>query len=269
MDITRFKDIIEYNREHSSDMASKVRLFRYYMGLSGDVGTCNNIMQIARAVLRKRNCMVLEFPFDDNEIGAMSYKGDCMDYVLINSSLPRTNVNFAVCHETYHIIHVEGRRIPRAELADRHYFENEAEYAANLFAEMILMPEPDFRNMYKVFKEESNGNEIETYARLMNYYQVPYMAALIRAYELGLPAAGRVTEQLLSVDMDRIKSLFSELWLDDMLLAASRRDDFDRLEAYVKQMGERYVQDEYMNKRTLSKALDNMKRLHADIKGAC
>ncbi len=269
MDIKRFRKIIEFNREHSRDMAAKVRLFSYYIGLNGNVNACNNIMQVMRSLLKKRNCMVLEIPFDDKEIGALSYRGDSLNYVIINSSLPQTNVNFAVCHETYHIIDTGSVSAPEAELADGYYFENESEYAANLFAEMILMPEPGFKNMYAVFREESNGNELEIYARLMNYYQVPYMAVLIRVYELGLSETGRITEQMLAIDMDRMKDIFSELWLDDSVLTASGRDDFERIESYVQRVGEAYVEGEYLNERTLKKVLNNMKRLHADIKGAC
>ena len=49
------------------------------------------------------------------------------------------------------------------------------------------MPEASFRQMYGLFKKESEGNEQDTIIRLMNYYQVPYMAVLIRCYELDLP----------------------------------------------------------------------------------
>ena len=56
-----------------------------------------------------------------------------------------------------------------------------------MFAGMLLMPETSFRFMYNKFKEETEGNEKDTVILLMNYYQAPYMAVLIRCYELGLP----------------------------------------------------------------------------------
>ena len=77
----------------------------------------------------------------------------------------------------------------KAEFADD-YFEHEEEYEANIFAGMLLMPESSFRQMYRLFRAQSDNNEMDTVIRLMNYYQVPYMAALVRCYELGLTESG-------------------------------------------------------------------------------
>ncbi len=46
-------------------------------------------------------------PFNDKEIGALSYKGDGLGYVVINTSLPRVNSNFAIAHEIYHVFFSE------------------------------------------------------------------------------------------------------------------------------------------------------------------
>ena len=42
-------------------------------------------------------------PFADDEIGALCYRGDGLGYVVVNTSLPRVNVNFAIAHEIYHV----------------------------------------------------------------------------------------------------------------------------------------------------------------------
>lgn len=59
--------------------------------------------------------MVLELPFADEEIGALCYQGDALGYILINTSLPRVNVNFAICHEIYHAFFQEKEISSRME----------------------------------------------------------------------------------------------------------------------------------------------------------
>ena len=86
----------------------------------------------------------------------------------------------------YHVFYQKSDFRTKVEFSNNHYYEHEEEFAANLFAGMLLMPEASFRFMYTKFKDESKNDEKDTVIRLMNYYQVPYMAVLIRCYELGL-----------------------------------------------------------------------------------
>lgn len=75
------------------------------------------------------------------------------------------------------------------------------------------MPEISFRRMYLKFKEESDSNEVDTIIRLMAYYEVPFMAVLIRCLELRLIAGNAVTEGLLNHDRTQIKQKLADLWL--------------------------------------------------------
>ena len=157
--------------------------------------------------------------------------------------------------------------VSKVEFADDHYYEHEEEYAANLFAGMLLMPEISFRRMYTKFKEESNGNEVDTIIRLMAYYEVPYMAVLIRSLELKLLTGSVISEQFLNINRGQIEKRLGELWLNEGIMHPSNKDDYDHLEAMVKQLGNEYIQDEYINKRTLEVVLRNMRGLHKKIKG--
>ena len=127
----------------------------------------------------------------------------------------------------------------KAEFADD-YFEHEEEYEANIFAGMLLMPESSFRQMYRVFRAQSDNNEMDTLIRLMNYYQVPYMAALVRCYELGLTESGMLTQQLMELDKASIREKIENLWLDSSILDASNKDDYIAVERVVKRMGMEY-----------------------------
>lgn len=266
MNIERFRKIIEYSDANRNDMESKVRNFYSFAGMNSDIEVLN-IMQIVRPSFRKKGYLVVEIPFADEEIGALCYKGDALGYIVLNTSLPKVNVNFAVCHELYHVFYQKSEFRPKVEFANDHYYEHEEEYAANLFAGMFLMPEVSFRFMYMKFKGESKGDEKDTVIRLMNYYQAPYMAVLIRCYELGLPDTDSISEELLNVNRDYIRERFIELWLDDSILNATKKDDYTRLETVVVHFGEEYIKDSYLNKRTLERVLQNMRKLYSEIKG--
>lgn len=266
MDIERFRKIIEYSDANRNDIESKIRNYYSFVGMSSDKEVLN-IMQIARPSFRKKGYLVLEIPFADNEIGALSYKGDALGYIVLNSSLPKVNINFAICHELYHVFYQKSNFRTKVEFANNHYYEHEEEFAANLFAGMLLMPEISFRSMYIKFKEESNNNKRDTIIRLMSYYQVPYMAALIRYYELGLEDTDSISEELLNADQETIRAKLNDFWLDGSILDATGRDDYILIENTVKRLGNEAVRDDYLNKRTLEKVLQNMAKLYADIRG--
>ena len=217
-------------------MDSKVAKFYSFTGISEDKDMLN-ILQIVRPALRQRGYIVLEIPFADEEIGALCYHGDALGYILINTSLSRVNANFAICHEIYH-----------------------AFYPQNEF-------ESSFRQMYRVFRAQSDNNEMDTLIRLMNYYQVPYMAALVRCYELGLTESGMLTQQLMELDKASIREKIENLWLDSSILDASNKDDYIAVERVVKRMGMEYLQEGYLNERTLRMVLQNMNSLYREIKG--
>lgn len=266
MDIERFRKIIRYSEDNRSDMESEVKNFYTFIGMSSDKEVLN-IMQIARPSFEKKGYLVLEMPFADDEIGALCYKGDSLGYIVLNSSLPKVNINFAICHELYHVFYQKSDFRTKVEFSNNYFYEHEEEFAANLFAGMLLMPEASFRFMYAKFKDESQNDEKDTIIRLMNYYEAPYMAVLIRCYELGLPDTHSITMELLNIGQDVIRERFSELWLDDSSLDATGKDDYVHIEALVKRLGEEYVKDSYISERKLEKVLQNMKSLYLDIKG--
>ncbi len=266
MNIERLRKIIEYSDSNREEMEHKIKRFYSFVGMSSDQEVLN-IMQIVRPSFKKKGYMILEIPFRDEEIGALSYKGDALGYVVLNTSLPRVNVNFAVCHELYHVLFQKNTFRTRVEFAQNQYYEHEEEFAANLFAGMLLMPETSFRFMYHKFREESEGNEKDTILRLMNYYQVPYMATLIRCHELRLSEENAISEEILCADTNGIRDRFVELWLDEGILDASLRDDYKNIEALVFHTGQECIRDSYINERTLEKVLQNMKELYREIRG--
>ncbi len=266
MNIERLKKILEYSKNNQVEIFSMVRRFFSFSGLDSDNDVLN-ILQIVRSSFRKKGYFVLEMPLRDKEIGALTYKGEGLGYVVVNTTLPKVNVNFALAHEIYHVFFQTSEFVSKVEFANDHYFEHEEEFAANLFAGMLLMPEAGFRKMFRKFYEETNGAEIDTLICLMTYYEVPYMSVLIRCYELGLLSTSPVSKELLDTSGEMVSQKVRELWLDEDVLKPSLKNDYEHMEAVVQQFGKDYIEKEYINERTLRKVLANMRKLYGEIKG--
>ena len=266
MNIERLRKILAYSDANKDDMKSKVKNFYSFVGMSSDKEVLN-IMQITRPAFTKKGYFVLEIPLADEKIGALCYKGDALGYIVLNTSLPKVNVNFAICHELYHVFYQKTEFRPKVEFTDEHYYKHEEEFAANLFAGMLLMPEANFCFMYNKFLEESNHNEKDTIIRLMNYYQAPYMAVLIRCYEFRLSDTNHNLEELLNPDRKYIRERFTDLWLDNSILDATKKDDYTHLKTLVSHLGNEYLENSYLSERTLKKVLQNMQALYPEIKG--
>ena len=100
MNINRLRKIIAYSDENREDINSMVKRFYSAAGIEYDSDLLN-ILQIVRSSFQKKGYLVFEMPFADDEIGALCYRGDCLGYVVLNTSLPKVNVNFAITHEIY------------------------------------------------------------------------------------------------------------------------------------------------------------------------
>lgn len=266
MNIERLRTIIAYSDKNREDIYSMVKRFCSFTGIEYDRDLLN-ILQIVRSSFQKKGYLVFELPFADDEIGALCYKGDGFGYVVLNTSLPKVNVNFAIAHEIYHVFYGSDEFVSKIEFMDDHYYEHEEEYAANLFAGMLLMPELSFRRMFVKFKEEANGDDSETIIRLISYYQVPYMAVLIRSLELELISRNAVRESFFNIERNQIKQRLIDLWLDESVMEPSKRDDYAHIEDLVARFGREFVKDEYINERTVKKAIKNMRELYTKIKG--
>ena len=89
---------------------------------------------------------------------------------------------------------------------------------------------------------------------------------MIRCLELRLIAGNAVTEGLLNHDRTQIKQKLADLWLDEAIMEPSKKDDYLHVEAIVKKFGKKYVEDGYINERTLDKVLHNMRELYQKIR---
>ena len=108
-----------YSEANRDKALSRVKDFCAYAGMNSDEDV-RDVLQIVRPVLKKKGFLVFEIPIDNDDIGALCYQAGGMGYIMINSSLPKANVNFAICHEIYHVFYQEQESDFRskAELVD-------------------------------------------------------------------------------------------------------------------------------------------------------
>lgn len=269
MKFDKFQAIVEFNRKNQENIAASVKDFYFKMRMNYEKDLLN-IMMLVRPVFQKKEYIVLEMPFKDKEIGAICYKGDSRGYMILNSALAKVNENFALAHEIFHVFYQDQLFGKKIELyMNEHYLEYEEEMNANLFAGILLMPTPGFIEMFHKFREEQNeeDSDITIICKLMSYFEVPYMAALIRAYELDLLSGGKLLEALLNVDAADVELEFSRLWLDDTILHSTARDDYGRLQELIKKVGKKYTEEEILNKDVIDKILVNISKIYGEIRG--
>ena len=120
--LSSFKSIIEYSRVNLDEIEVKIRKFCAVMNIRSD-SDVRDVLLLVREVFLRRGFIVFEMPFMDDEIGALCYKGDGLGYVVINSSLPRVNNNFAVAHEIYHVFFQENEFKSKIEFANMNYYQ--------------------------------------------------------------------------------------------------------------------------------------------------
>lgn len=266
MQFEKFQSIIDFNRKNQEIIASKVKDFYFKMGMNYEKDLLN-LMMIVRPLFNEKLYLVIELPFKDNEIGAICYKNDGYGYTILNSSLPKVNGNFALAHEIFHVFYQEKLINKKIELyMDEHYLECEEEMSANLFAGILLMPTPSFIEMYNKFEREADS-QVEVFCKLMSYFEVPYMATVIRAYELGLLSDGKQLAELLTMNTEKIETEFAKLWLDESILQPTGRDDYVRLEKLLRDFGEQCITNDWMSEETLSKIIKNVRGIYCEIRG--
>lgn len=267
--IDDFKTAVEHERTHAESMLK--RLFTYAYGIRAiQQKEYRNPVQMLRSSLQSEQRLLLELPLASNEIDALCLRSNGLEYTLLNSVQPKNHANYALCCAYFYYMTSAGT--PSAAsikpFYSRHCYSRPDNLDAATFTNLFLLPEPSLREMFYHFQtmQCSGDSTLTILTKLMNYYEVPYPALLIRCYALGLLDSGETLKELLQVTSAQIQAEFHRLWLDESLLKPTLRDDYARLEQLVKNTGEAYVQEEYLKPRTLSIVLSNMKSIYLNIR---
>ncbi len=272
MEIGKFKDIVQHNIENTKEALDCAEKFYSLLGL--DLGSeIKNLTQVVRPLFLVKGFITIQLPLKDKEIGAFCFKGsNNQGYIIINSSLPPYNVNFALCHEVCHICVKDDIGLNTAELfIDDNYFEHSEERLANQFAGIVLMPETNFRRMYEKFSSEiamSEGNvDINSIVcKLMCYFEAPYMAVLIRLCELGIIEIDDKLVHSINVKESDIESIYNKYWLDVNSLKPSYRDDYPLLRDLLLENANKALEENLVRQNDVEEALENISMLYEKLK---
>lgn len=145
--------------------------------------------------LLEKECKVLYYPIEDDEICAFYRNVDETKFVFINTAIPFEKQVFAAAHELAHVWGIAGdasevlQSIAVQDYTDGQYKEqtrkSKVEDKANRFAaeflveEQLLLKELSERNVRK------NDVELNTFVELMDVFLVPYKTIVMRLYEIG------------------------------------------------------------------------------------
>lgn len=261
MNFKRFKNIITENTEYEIDIKETIKEFEEKVFVDGD------IPKVIKEVGIKLNILIIEIPMKDSDFGACYLENNYSKYLLLNSNQPRCKMYFSFCHDIYHIVKGTPNYIneKREVHFNEKYFENENENKANLFAANLMMPETEFRKMYKIFKEDVEEVE-HVIVKLMNYFNSPFVAVLIRIYELRILTDAKIAKRLLDYDSERIKGLFEELWLDKDILEPSYKDEMKYLLDKMKKEGKDLIEENLLSAVNYENIIKNIQNLYNDIR---
>jgi Zn-dependent peptidase ImmA (M78 family) len=261
MNFSRFKEIIIKNREHELDVKKTIQNFNTKVFLDGD------IPKVMREIGKRLDTLIVEIPMKDSDFGACYLATSYSKYLLLNSNQPRSKMYFSFCHDVYHILNGTPDYIneKREVHFNQEYFANENESKANLFAANLLMPEVEFEKMFNLFIEDFEKIEY-VIVKLMNYFNSPFMAVLIRLFELQILKDSSIVKELLDYDLEKVEALFDELWLDKEILEPSLKDEMGYLVEVLKKEGQRLVNEDLLSEVNLNNILQSIETLYASIR---
>lgn len=261
MEFKRFKEIIIKNRAYASCVKETLKAFHDQVRWDGD------IPKIMKEIGKELNVIIVQIPMNDSDFGAVFLDTGYSKYLLLNSNQPRNKMYFSFCHEIYHIVsgvpdYINERREVHF---NQDYFSNENEGKANLFAANLLMPEIEFRKMYDLYKAD-DGDIKKIVVKLMNYFSSPFVAVLIRLFELGILEKVENIKEMLEYGDGEIKELFVSLWLDQDILKPSLKDEMPFVIKMLENEGTYLIEKQLLSEYNYYRIINSIKSIYFKIR---
>lgn len=258
----KFKDIVSYNKEYEQDVLRTVQKFNNYFNWSGD------ITKLMKEVGDSLGVFVVELPIQNEKFGAQLLKTQYSCYLILNSSQPRNKMYFSFCHEIYHIL--EGSTNYLNELREvclnEEYVTDPKEYKANCFAAHLLMPKEEFKKMYRLYTDKEN-DYLTIILKLMNYFNAPYTAILIRLTELDLLPKQVDLKALLDFNINSIEEELQNRWISKECILPTGQDDSELIIYEMKNKARDLIEKELLSEYNALKIIERTKKLLAEVKG--
>lgn len=261
MEFNRFKEIVYKNRAYVACVKESLKIFHDRVQWDGDIS------KIMKEIGKKLNVFIMEVPMNDSDFGAVFLDTGYSKYLLLNSSQPRNNMYFSFCHDMYHILNGTPDYIneKREVHFNQDYSSNNNESKANLFAANLLMPEIEFKKMYELYKTDHDSIE-KIVVKLMNYFNSPFVAVLIRLYELGILEKSENIKEILEYKNTEIEELFDSLWLDKDILKPTYKDEMPFVLKLLKSEGTDLIEKQLLSEYNYNKIIENIEKIYSDIR---
>lgn len=261
MEFKRFKDTIIKNREYEKSVKETLNNFHDRVKWDGD------IPKLMKEIGRELNVLIIEIPMKDSDFGACFLETGYSRYLLLNSNQARNKMYFSFCHDIYHILKGNPDYIneKREVHFNQDYLSEEKENKANLFAANLLMPEIEFKKMYSLYSKDNKSIEAVV-VKLMNYFNSPFVAVLLRLYELKILNDIKEVEDLLEYDNDKIASICDNLWVNKEILEPTLKDEMPNILNMLEDEGTELVQKQLMPDYDFKNIIENIKFLYSQIR---
>ncbi|MBD5551895.1 MAG: ImmA/IrrE family metallo-endopeptidase [Lachnospiraceae bacterium] len=266
MDFARGKKIIQFNKEQKEKIDAALERFYAKSGIPLGSTLKFDSWDYVKLIASKFCVLSVFLPMKDKELGALLYHTKEISYMLVNSAIPQANRNFAYCHEIYHAMN-PGKMLLKHGMEmylDMDYQDSEDEKMANAFAGCLLMPEEKIKKAYSGFQNESNSIP-EITARVAECFGAPFVAAVIRIYELGLYNDAKELERLLSLQKEKVYRLYEKLWLNTGYLKPSGSNQFAALKNLMEAQAKELVKEGLLSENDAKYILNKLEQLYREI----
>lgn len=263
MEFKRFKQIITNNRRYKQSTRETLKEF------NDKVGWFSDITKVMKEIGNKLDVFIFQIPMKDSEFGAVYLDTTYSKYLLLNSNQPRNKMYFSFCHDIYHILKGTSDYIneKREVHFNQEYRTDEIECKANFFAANLLMPENEFVKMYELYKSD-NDDILYIVIRLMNYFNSPYIAVLLRLFELNIFGNEELKQVRVLLDLQNndLKRLFDKFWIDKEILTPTLKDEMNYIFDIVKKEGYNLLGKQLISEYDFKNIYTNIEKLYKEIK---
>ena len=152
-------------------------------------------------------------PGANSNISGMALKTDNHHFMMINSDMSIGRQNFTICHKLYHLFVQDNFTSASCKTADFNK-KDKIEYAADLFAMYLMMPEDRIYASIPEEELEEKKISMKTIFELERYFQCSHKALVYRLYNLNIITKEQWSELR---DIQKIGNMAHDLGFDSAL----------------------------------------------------
>lgn len=128
-----------------------------------------------------------------SKISGMALKTDNHRFMMVNSDMPLGRQHFTICHELYHLF-VQEDFVSETSSLSSFDKKDKIEYAADLFAMYLMMPEDTIYSKIPEEEFEQSNVSLETILSIERDLQCSHLALIYRLLNLGIIKKERFEE---------------------------------------------------------------------------